>query len=302
MRIIKTRFRDVLEFALELKDNFLQNNGPLAAAAVAFFLMLSLVPLLLLLVSAASYFLDATSLEQRIEDIAIALGPGIGDALQEEILTVVRNRGLLTGLSLLFGLWAGSQIFIIIGNALNQIWGIKDTRSFLQRRALALLMVVVMGTIVGLTFLLISALRVLARLDLPATGNTLSDIPFFATAVFGYLIPIMAMTLVFAIIYRYLSARHVIWILAWVGAFIAAVLWVVALQGFSWYAAYIADYSVLYGSLGGLVLLMLWFNLGSQIFLGGAALVEVLHLRRERAGVTEELFDDTEAPSSPSAE
>jgi membrane protein len=108
------------------------------------------------------------------------------------------------------------------------------------------------------------------------------------------------MTLVFAIIYRYLSARHIVWGLAWIGAFIAATLWVIVLQIFSWYTAHIADYSVLYGSLGGLVLLMLWFNLGSQIFIGGAALIEVLHVRRERTGREDDLFDEDNDASAES--
>ena len=54
------------------------------------------------------------------------------------------------------------------------------------------------------------------------------------------------------------------------GAVIAGILWVIALRFFSWYTATVVNYSIIYGSLGGLVLLILWFNYSAQILLIGA--------------------------------
>jgi membrane protein len=77
-------------------------------------------------------------------------------------------------------------------------------------------------------------------------------------------------TLLFALLYQYLPARHVPWKAAFLGAGVAALLWQVTKIGFAFYLAYVHSYDRLYGPLAGLVILVIWTYYSMSILLLGA--------------------------------
>lgn len=249
---------------------FVEDRLTLAAAAVAFYLTLSLLPLLLLMVSVAAFFISQEQLDAASKALTTSLGSGIGEAIRQQILSVVQNRGVLTGVSLAFGLWVGSQVFVITQTALNQIWDVDDRRPFWVRRGLALLMVVVTGILVLLAVLFRYLTNLLGQLDIPFMGYEVRRIPWFLSFLPNFLVPWLLVSLAFLVTYKYLSAKKLGWNLVLPGAVAAGLLWTITLVVFSWYTASFADYSVLYGSLGGFILLMVWFNYSAIILLSGA--------------------------------
>lgn len=269
-------------YLLDVYHAYMGDRAPLAAAAIAFFVLLSMVPLLLFLISIASFFISPAQVQSVVTDLTEAFGPGIGGAFQSEILSVVQNRGLLTGLSLVFGLWAGSQIFVMIEEALNQVWDVEGGRSFWWRRGMALLMVFVTGILLMLAIGVYALVQVALRAQIPVLDQ-LERITGFSL-ILGVIIPALLASLAFALIYKYLSARKVTWSLVLPGAVLTGFLWAVALQIFSWYTANVANYSVLYGSLAGYILIMLWVNYSAQILLLGAEITAVTHQRKVQAG------------------
>lgn len=263
-------------------QRFSRDRGALAAAAVSFYLLLSMIPLLLLLISVAAFFVSPQQALGAARGLTSSVGAGVGGAIQSQVLSVVQHRGVLTGISLLVGLWAGSQVFAFIEMALNQILEAKEDRSFFVQRGLALLMVIIIGILMVITVALGYLVHLLGRVSLPLIGK-ISELPWIVTALISILLPILLITLVFLIIYRVLPAKKLPLRVLAVGALTAGILWVIVSQLFSWYTANIANYSVLYGSLGGLILLLLWFNYSSQIMLLGAEVSAVLQARRNVA-------------------
>ncbi|OPZ81416.1 MAG: hypothetical protein BWY76_03039 [bacterium ADurb.Bin429] len=80
------------------------------------------------------------------------------------------------------------------------------------------------------------------------------------------------------------------------GALFAAVLWDITLHLFGWYVVHaLGRFSVIYGSLGGLVLLMLWFYYSAQVYLLGAEISAVYHQRLAREGDKDEQKADADA-------
>lgn len=270
------RWQQWLHGALVIWKQYNDDHGPLAAAAIAFYLTLSMIPLLLFLVSVAAFFISPAQITLIGRNLTASLGAGVGGALRSQVLSVVEHRGLLTGIALVLGLWTASQFFVVIEAALNDVWDVTEHRSFWVQRGLALAMVVVTG-VLGLLAVALSYLpRVLERLP----GVSIHHLPWFLAPLFNVVFPWLLASLTLLIIYRYLSASKVSWHMAWPGAVVAGLLWAVALQLFSWYSATFSDYSVLYGSLGGLVLLMLWFNYSGMILLLGAELSCVIYQQR----------------------
>jgi len=263
------------------------DNISLVAAAVAFWLFITIVPALLLALSIAASLIDPEVAQQRI--VAFSrdlLGPGISQALREQVLAVVRNRGLLTGVALLLGLWTGSQVFLIMEQALNGLLHVERARPFWISRLLAMLMLLVSGVLLLGAMLLVNLIHLLARTTPAFTG--------LAPWLISLLVPLLLSTATFGLIYHIMPAMHVTWRTALPGACFAGAAWTVFLHLFGLYVANIANYPLLYGSLGGLVLLLFWFYYSALIMLAGAEIAAVLHRRLLAQGDAAELRAEQE--------
>lgn len=281
----RERWRRRRVFLREVIIKYQQDRAPLAAAGVAYYLQLSLVPLLLLLVSISAFLVTRAQVEILLTGLTTTLGRGISHALRMEVFAVMRHRGLVTSISLLFALWTGSQVFVILEIMLNQIWHIEESRTFLVRAARAVLMVLMTGAIVVALILMMTLLHTLASLQLLPLGWQVLTSPWIATVLLGVVLPLVLVTLLFAVAYRYLPARKIPWRVVLPGATAAGTIWVIVVHFFSWYTSVFVNYSFVYGSLGGLVLLMLWFNYSVQIMLLGAEISAIIHLHRAAAGL-----------------
>jgi membrane protein len=288
----RTRVGEWKDTALEIWQKFMNDRGPLASAGVAFYITLAMIPVLLLVVSFAAFFIDREMIQSFGRTLTQTLGPGVGEALREQVIAVVRTRGVVFTISLLAGLWLGSQVFVIIESALDLAWEVEERRSIWVRRALGVVMVFITGGLLLLAIGMTYVVRLIGQLNVPVLGLEVRQIPWILFIVLHYLAPWLLVTTAFAIMYRYLSARTVRWGTVLPGAVIAGAAWVVVLQIFSWWTANIANYTIIFGSLGGLILLMLWFNYSAQLLLLGAEISAVLHARKVRKGVAEKKWEE----------
>jgi membrane protein len=270
-----------ISYLKEVARNFAEDQLPIAAAGIAFYLLLSLVPLLLLVVSIAAFFVSQAQIQTAMSALAASFGPTTGSALQNQLMSLVSNRGVLTGLALIGALWAGSQVFVVMETALNNIWQVEERRPFWASRGLALVMVVIAGVLTILAVALAFAVQILARFDfnIPVIGIALPPVLF---TIVSLLLLVLVITGTFLLLYWLLPVKKTSLWHMFPGALTAAVLYVAAMQGFSWYATNIADYSVLYGSIGGVVLLLLWFYYSAFIMLFGAEMAAVKYRRAHR--------------------
>jgi membrane protein len=281
-------------FARDVYLRFTEERVPLSAGAISFFTLLSLVPLLLLAISLLSSHADACAQIKRLSEV---LGPVIADRLQRTLIDVVEQHQVLSGVSLIFGLWAGSQIFLILESAMNLTWRVPRRRPFWIRRGLAILMVLLVGTLMGVAVMLTNYCRLLPLFvphsDLPFTQEGRHILgQYIVPSLITVIIPTLLTATIFSTIYCVLPSRRITLRSVIPGAVFAAVLWELMVHFFGWYVAHVSDYTYFYGSLGGLVLLMLWFYYSAQIFLLGADISAVYHERLARAGDQEEMEID----------
>jgi len=285
-------WREAVRFLHEAWNAYQRDRAPLAAAGAAYYLQLSTIPLFLLLVSVATFIITPEQVKAMLTGLTGVLGPGVGRALRFEISSVFAHRGLITTISFFFGLWTGAQVFVILELALNQIWHVREERSFWVRSGRAVLMVLLTGVVAMLTIILGTVLRAIEQLHILMINGEAMALPWPVITIIDYLLPLALITAFFAIAYRYLPACIIPWTLVMPGAVIGGVLWVIALHFFSWYTATFVNYSIIYGSLGGLILLMLWFNYSAQIMLFGAEVSALLHKRHVEAGIAEQWNDE----------
>lgn len=285
-RSLRERWGSLINFSRDVLTRFGEDRVPLAAGAITYFTLLSLVPLVLLAVSLASYiFASPDKAREAINNLAVTWGPEIARALGDQVTAVVSNRTLSTVFALLLGFWTGSQIFLMLESAMNLTWRSTRKRPFWARRILALLMVIIVGVLLGIAVVLTNAIRFLARLQLPSWFTFVREVGLLTNFAISFLIPTLLVAAIFAVIYRVLPTRRITMRTILPGALFAAVLWEITLHLFGWYMSFAAArFTVLYGSLGGLVLLMLWFYYSAQVFLLGAEISAVYHERLAQQG------------------
>jgi membrane protein len=270
----------VWDFIRRLYQEFTKDYGPMVSASMSFYALLSIVPLLILAVAVTGYVLH--SRDRAYEEVFLYVGqfsPSLAQGLLEE---VVRGRGTAGGLAIVALLWAGTQFFVSLEMAVNIAWDVKRRRGFLKQRLLSMAMVLAAGLLLLLN-LGVTALEAIVRgLHVwPAFGTLLQSTWLWTLAgsVFTFLLTVA----MFIIVYKFLPNRRVKWRDALVGAAVAGVLWEIAKQAFSWYVPHFGKYNAVYGSLGRVVILMVWIYYSSMVTIIGAEVGALRAHVRERS-------------------
>lgn len=267
----------VKSYGKALGAQFKEDNAPILAAAQAYYYLLAIVPLLILLLSILPYLqIDP----QRAVDFIGTILPGeVARTFEDNIVNVVSqpSGGLLT-FGILGTLWSASNAMNAFIQATNQAYDVEETRSFIAKRGMAILLTLFMLT------------AVIIALVLPIFGGAIIDminsflnLPSQTEIIFQILrwvVSILVMSIVLACLYKFAPNKHFPFKEVLIGAVIATALWQLVSLGFSFYVANFGNYNATYGSLGGLIVLMLWFFLTGLILVVGAEINAILHKRK----------------------
>jgi membrane protein len=245
-----------------------------SGAAIAYYAFFSLFPLLIGVLSVAGFFFDSVRAQEEIFAIVDEVMPGSAALVQDNLQAVVASRGTLGFIGILGLLWSGSAAFGAINRAVNRAWGVRSPRHAIVARiryfVMTIAAVVLMTVSVGLTALAEVVPRVgsrhLARLGIDASA--VAQLP-------GWSMGLVVMFVMFALIYKTAPDATTAWKQVLPGAVLAAVLFELGKAGFVLYLDRFADYSV-YGSVGSIIVLMLWFYFSARVLVLGAQLSAVL--------------------------
>jgi membrane protein len=248
------------------------------AAALSFYFLLALFPLMLFLITILGFFAEGgTELRQQLLSILARIVPYSASTL---IHTTVEEIGQnADGGKLSFGiltaLWISSSGMGAISEALNAMYGVKESRPWWKVRLASV------GLTVALSVLIVSALLLIlygGELGEAVTNYFNQDRDFVAFWVIAQVPLVLAFVLLnFAMIYYFspnLYDQRWYWITP--GSVIGIVIWLFASFLFRIYLRYFDSYSITYGALGAVIVLMLWFYLtGVSILIGGKINAEI---------------------------
>jgi membrane protein len=268
--------------------HLIYDGGMTYAGHIAFMTLFSSFPFLIFLTALAGEIgqTDAArafvtmALGALPPEVATVIAPAIGEVMS------TRRTGLMT-ISILASLWATSSGIEALREALNQAYGVEEPRSILFCRLQSLAFTIIFSICIILVILVLVVWPVLwsyiqPLLDLPPKQGW-----FYAAL--RYFIAVALLYLVVALLYRWLPSRHLPPREILPGAAVTVVLWVIMASLFSWYLQNLGRFSVTYGSLGGIVVTLLFFYLSATIFIFGAEInsarrrAEAARLRAERA-------------------
>lgn len=248
------------------------------AAQLSYYFLLALFPLLIFLTSVIGLVLGSgTGIRHRLFDyLAQVMPPAAFNLIDSTMFEITKaSSGSKIWLGILAALWAASNGMGAITDALNVAYNVKETRSWWNRRLTAI------GLTLALSVLIITALTIVlygGRIaGFVAAHYALGSMFVVSWKILQWPIVLAFMLLAFALIYYFAPAvRDQKWIWITPGAVLGVLLWLLVSFGFRAYLHFFDSYSNTYGSLGAVIILMLWLYLtGAAVLIGGELNAEI---------------------------
>ena len=254
------------------------------AAEIAYRFLFAIFPFGLFVAALGTFVATSLHVANPAEEIVGGLGdnlpPAIADALRPELERLLTSaRADLLAIGAIAALWAATGGTNALVKGIHRAYDVPEQRPFLLRYAVA----------VGLT--LLAALGVMASFVTIVGGAMatqqlaaqfgLGDQAFAVLQILRWPAVFLVLTLAVAVLYRYAPSVVVPWRWIAVGAGGFTVGWIVATAALGFYAANVANYGATYGSLGAVIVLMLWFYVTAAMLIIGAELTAAL--TRERS-------------------
>jgi membrane protein len=271
------------QFFSDLYREMTEDNVFNGAAALGFYLTLAIFPTIILLMSVIP-FLPIERVDEAIMDLLGQALPDEASAMVEGVVAEVteQRRGGLLSLSVLATLWAASTGMYAIMQQLNITYDVKEARSFVRARATAIGLSLLFGLLILGSFSLIVLGGVIQDWIGNQLGFSQALLTFFA--IFRWIIIALALLLAFAMVYRYGPNVDRKFQFISPGSLVGVALLILASLGFALYTRNFADYAATYGSIGAVIILMLWLYIAGLVILVGSeinVLVEQYRSRRQ---------------------
>jgi membrane protein len=251
-------------------DTF-EDGCPGLAAQLAFYFLRALFPALLFVVALLSYLPIDPALHAAVSRLTPFLPSEVLGIVRDEIDKVLTGRaaGLLT-FGIAGAIWSSSSAMAAIITALNRAYDIEERRPWWQTRLIGVSLTIALALFTVTAFALVVAGSDLSRwlAGQMGLGATVESIWWIAQW------PLALALVMFAvdIVYYVTPNTKTRWMWLTPGSLVATGLWLLVSFGFRLYVHNFADYAAVYGAIGGVIVLMLWFYLSGFALLIGAEL------------------------------
>ncbi|TGU74752.1 YihY/virulence factor BrkB family protein [Geomonas terrae] len=267
-----TSYKDL---AKRVFRKFSDEDCPEHAAAMAYYFLFASFPFLLFLTTLIGY-LPIPNLMEYALSYAAKLLPGQAFSLLEDnirSLFMSKKQGLLS-IGILLALWASSNAIVSVMDAMNNLYDVKEGRPFWKVRLIAIALVI------GLSLIFLSSMTLLMfgfKIGEFIAGFTGMGTPFKVAWGIG-LVPVTLFLLMLALAVIYYFTPDVEHTWKWIspGAVVAIPCWLAMSIAFSFYINNFGSYDKTYGSIGAVIVLLLWLYLSGLIILIGAVINAVI--------------------------
>jgi membrane protein len=253
------------------------------AAQLAYYALLALFPALIFLTALMGLFSVENFMPELMSYLRNVLPADALSMVQRFLTQVAEGSGAnILSIGALGALWASSSGVTAIMDALNVVFDVKeDRRSFWRVRLTAILLTIALAGFVILSLALV--------LYGPTIGRWIADLMGFGVAftwlwnVLQWPIIVVLMLIVVAAIYHICpDRRYARWRWVTPGSLFAVLMWLLVSLGFKAYVDNFGDYNKVYGSIAGVIVLMLWFYWSGMVLLLGGEINSEIETAAER--------------------
>jgi membrane protein len=274
-----------VQLARRVGNEFNKDDISGRSAELAYYFFLAIFPALLMMVTMLGFFSGpGSAIQNAMMGQFSRVLPGSASELVSKTLGEIHKNagGFKVVIGLLGSLWSASAGVVAISDVLNICYEVKETRSFLKRRA------VMIGLTLLLTVLVITAATIILYggniAEFVGSHVGLGGPAVLAWKIVQWPVAFLLMSIAFGCVYYIApNLKEPAWYWITPGSVIGFLLWIAVSLAFRVYLHYFNSYSATYGSLGAVIILMLWFYLsGMAILLGGEVNSEIGHAQKER--------------------
>jgi len=276
-----TTTKDML---IQAAKEWSEDKAPRLGAALAYYTIFSIAPLLVIAIAIVGFVLGKEAAEGGIsQELSTIVGAKAAEGIQSTIASAGQHKGsgiwatILSTALLLFG---ASNVVVQLKESLNAVWDVPNKESsgiwgFIRTRILSF------AFVLGVGFLLLVSL--LLSTFLAAAGKYMNGLlPMsWVLQLLNLVISLGVITVLFAMIFKFLPDVKLPWHDVWLGAFITAVLFTIGKVALGLYLGRSSVASA-YGAAGSLIVVLVWVYYSAQILFFGAELTQV-YSRKEGA-------------------
>jgi membrane protein len=271
----------IIELSKRSIKEFSEDHMTMYAAGLAYQVLLSLFPFAIFLVALLGFlqipgFFDW--IEEQLHIVLPAEAAGLVDQIVEQVRD--RQRGDLLSFGILVALWSASAAVRGCMDALNVAFDIEEDHPAWKKYPLSVFYTISLAVIlVVATGLLLIGPQVMEWL---AEQMGLGTMFVTLWSWLRFPVAVLLLMIVVALIYYLFPNGDQPFRLVTPGAVLAVLVWIAASLGFSYYVSNFSNYSALYGSLGGVIVLLIYFFISAAVLLFGAEVnAEIYHKEAE---------------------
>lgn len=258
--------KKIFDFIVLLVEECNRDEVFSRAGELTYRLILSVFPLLIFIMSILGFLnLDLDPLVLQLQTALPEQIVSLFAIFDSEVLSQ-RNISLLST-SLFFAIFSASSGFMGIITGINKSYGHKETRGFIRLRILSI------GLVLIFTVAIILCIVTIIFQDyFTSFVSKYFGFPAYTGKIIGLLTTLMILALLIGtvmVIYKLSNCVNQPVFKVLPGALISVIFWVVASKGFNIYIINFARYSIIYGSIGSVIILLLWLNIMSLVLLIG---------------------------------
>ncbi|HZG59470.1 MAG TPA: YihY/virulence factor BrkB family protein [Anoxybacillus sp.] len=267
-----------LSFVRELVKRFQEHEISRLSAELAYYFVLSLFPFLIFLFTLLAYLPipheDVLSLvREYAPKEALHL-------IETNIHTMMDHQnGKLLSFGIIATIWSASNGINAIVRAFNRAYDVKEDRSFIVTRGMSILLTFAMMSVIVVALVLPVFGRVIGSFLFSVFGFSSEFLAIWNT--FRWVVSSVILFIVFTALYYFAPNKHLRIKDVTSGALFATIGWMVVSFAFSYYVGTLADYTLMYGSLGGIIVLLIWFYLSGIIIVLGGEMNAIFDCRRQ---------------------
>lgn len=259
----------VIDLVKDLYFRFNDDDVPALASQLAYYFILAIFPFLIFLINLIN--ITPVTSEQALHDLSKVIPTTAYDIIKDVISHVSHtNRQTFLSFSMAATIWAASNGMNAVIKSLNKAYDEHENRSLWKVRGLSIIATIAFAFTIILSFILLILGEIIGRNIFVFLGFSNS----FKTlwSLIRFISPIVIMFIVFALLYRYMPNKRMKYSEVLAGSIFSSIGWFITSILFSIYVNNFSNYANTYGSIGGIILLIIWLYWISIIILLGGEL------------------------------
>ena len=269
----KFKFRDLPHLLIDTAKAWNNADPWRLSAIIAYYAVLSLPALLVIIINIVGTIWGEEIVQGKLtSEITIALGKDVADSIQSMIKnSKIEDKSFISSLiGIIVLIFASTGVFYQLQISLNKVWQLKPNPKagilkIITDRAKSFGFIIVIGFLLLISFIVRAGISTITNF----INDTLPDFMLYITNIIDIVISLAIISLLFALMFKFLPDAKIRWKSVWLGALITAVLFVIGKFLLELYFEEMNPAST-YGAAGSIVLILLWVSYSSLILFFGA--------------------------------